>query len=128
MGRHRDRYGAIIHPEDPKWAPLMMLVGPESLRFFEFLWKIEPAEDVELWVYRHYVAGGLYLYLEEDARPWAYTYPDGTDYVPAESAVAALDAGWGGWWLDCADVDELAAHDAAVARAQRLDAMRFWAD
>jgi hypothetical protein len=82
---------------------------------------------VELWVYRHYCAGGLWFYLEEDGRPWRYIYPDDV-YELAESTVEAIVAGWGGWWMDCADADEVAAQEAAVQRGHRLDATGFWDD
>jgi hypothetical protein len=33
-----------------------------------------------------------------------------------------------GWWMDCADADEVAAQEAAVQRGRRLDATGFWDD
>jgi len=128
MDELRDRYGDVIEPDEPKWAPLRTLAGPNAVRWFEYLQRIETDDGTELMVYRHNHAGGSWFYLEETGRPWAWLFPTERQYTPFTSAVDAVTAGWGGWWLDCADPDERDDYAAALERAARLDAMAFWAE
>jgi hypothetical protein len=117
--------GEAIDPVWPDPWPLTFFAGRGAVAWFEYQ-PLILADRTRLQAYRHWCTGGHYLYLEEDGRhAWGWRYPESELYFRYARGVDALQGGWPSWWLEsCAEPDEIAAYETAIAYIRDAPARR----